>query len=958
MNKILPLLALLITNGVFAQYPVNPVKPTAASERISNLQTRNLLREQSLISDIVVRNVGPTVMGGRVTDLEVDPADATHFYVAFASGGLWETKNNGQSFEPLFDNNPTLIIGDFTVHWPSKTIYVGTGEVNSSRSSYSGLGVYRSTDNGKNWLNIGLHESHHIGKIVIHPENPDMIWVAVLGHLYSPNSERGVFQTTNGGKTWMHCLPVNWNTGAVDLVMDPEDPLHLYAAIWERTRRAWNFWEGGSHSGIMQTIDGGKSWSMVTDVKNGFPSGEHCGRIGLAMFSKDGKKVLYALVDNQQREPDKEKKTDKLVRKDFKEMSAETFKSIPDTALRDFLKDNGFDKEYTVAKVRKMISKGDITPLDLYKYLTDANAELFDDPVIGAQLYRSEDGGLNWKKTHEESIYGVCYSYGYYFGLVRVAAYDADEVYIAGVPLLRSTDGGKTFEFIGGDNVHVDHHALWVNPDKKGHLINGNDGGLVISYDYGEHWMRCHHPPVGQFYTVFADDKKPYNIYGGLQDNGVWKGPSTYSGRTSWQQYGKYPYQMLLGGDGMQVAVDKENDIVYTGFQFGHYFRLDQKMGASKPIQPKHKLGEEPLRFNWQTPIWLSVHNSDILYLGSNKLHRSLNRGIEFEAISSDLTKGGQKGDVSFGTLTSIHESPLKFGWLVIGTDDGLVKITKDGGETWLIISDKLPQNLWVSRVRFSKHKKDRIFVALNGYRWDDFNAYIYMSDDMGLTWQTLGKNLPKEPVNVVIEDPENEDLLYVGTDNGLYVSIDKGENFMSAGKDLPPVAIHDLFVQETSGDLVIGTHGRSVYVMPLKELQKLSEIRDSFLVVFELPEIIKRESWGKKDFEWKYDEPEIRLAFYSSQTQTDSALIRIRTSDGFVLNSFKTAVNKGINSAILKFYINADSLSWPANISSLKPYKSDNGKYYLPISDYRVFVESNGIERQTLLRIKKEHGE
>ncbi len=375
---------------------------------------------------------------------------------------------------------------------------------------------------------------------------------------------------------------------------------------------------------------------------------------------------------------------------------------------------------------------------------------------------KSKDGGLSWTKTHDDYLDGLVYSYGYYFGVIKTNPKHPGKIYIAGVPILRSDDGGKTFKSINGQNVHADHHAIWINPKNKNHLIIGNDGGVNISYDDGENWIKCNTPSVGQFYSVNVDNQKPYNVYGGLQDNGVWVGPNNYKPSVSWHEEGEYPYKRLLGGDGMHVEIDNRNpDIVYTGYQFGYYYRIDRFTGKRYFIQPKHELGESPYRFNWQTPIHLSIHNQDILYLGANKLMRSMNQGDDWKAISDDLTNGGKVGNVSYGTLTSVSESPFQFGLIYTGSDDGLVHVTKNSGSSWTQISNSFPKDLWVSRVIASQHKKERVYVSLNGYRWDDFKTYIYVSEDYGNTWKSLNTNIPDSPVNVIKEDPENENLLY-----------------------------------------------------------------------------------------------------------------------------------------------------------------------------------------------------
>ncbi|MFM7156129.1 MAG: WD40/YVTN/BNR-like repeat-containing protein, partial [Bacteroidota bacterium] len=605
-----------------------------------------------------------------------------------------------------------------------------------------------------------------------------------LGKLYSPSQERGVYKTSDGGKTWQRMLFVNENSGAIDLVADPNDPNTLYAAAWERTRRAWHFEGAGEGSGIWKSTDGGNTWTA--SAQKGFPLGPKAGRIGLAAGKKNGKTVLYAFIDNQNPKKAKEdKKEEGLTKDQLRNMSKEDFLKLPDDKIENYLKDNRFPETYSVKKVRELVSKDKIKPVALVEYLEDANQQLFETDYTGAELYRSEDGGASWKKTHEDPLEQMFFTYGYYFANVRCMNEDADQVYLIGFFIVRSEDGGKTWKNINGDNVHVDHHALWLNPARPGHIVNGNDGGVNISWDNGASWMKCNNPPVGQFYAVTTDRAEPFRVYGGAQDNGVWTGPSGYKASDEWHQTGAYPYEELIGGDGMQIQVDfRDNNTLYTGYQFGNYYRMDRKAEEAKRITPQHELGERPLRFNWQTPIHLSRHQQDVLYLGANKVYRSFDKGDKWEAISGDLTKGGKPGNVPFGTLTSVHESPLRFGLLYAASDDGLIHVTRDGGETWTRISDNLPQDLWVSRVQASAHERGRVYASLNGYRNDDFSAYLYASDDYGQTWKKTGNTLPAEPINVVREDDENENVLYVGTDHHIYVSLDRGETFntLSAG--------------------------------------------------------------------------------------------------------------------------------------------------------------------------------
>lgn len=824
-QSIFSLLFLLVSFFTNAQ-----VKPTSAADRMKGLEKRKVLESRSTLNQVKFRNIGPTVMSGRVSDIEANPADPTEFYVAYSSGGLWYSNNNGLSFTPIFDSTDVLTIGDIAVNWNTGTIWVGTGEVNSSRSSYAGLGVYRSKDKGKSWQYAGLPESHHIGKIQLHPTDDNIAWVAALGHLYSPNRERGVFKTTDGGATWKQTLFVDENTGAVEMEMNPQNPNELYAAAWYRTRRAWNFEESGASSGIYKSTDGGETWSLVSKPGSGFPNGSHVGRIGLAVYPKNPQ-VVYAIVDNQAPRPDTSKKdTTSYILDDLKNLSIEQFAMLNQSRLDTFLKRNRLSQRYTAKQIKDLVASNQLKPTSLYDYLYVNTG--FEGTPIGAEVYRSDNGGQSWRKTHTADI-PIFFTYGYYFAKIYVSPYNPDKVYALGFSSQLSTDGGKTWKNMDKPNVHADHHALWINPNRDSHLINGNDGGVNITYDNGENWFKANTPAVGQFYSVTTDNASPYNVYGGLQDNGVWYLPSVRP-RNSFANSGLGLAdgfeRNIGGGDGMQVQVDpRDNLTTFYGSQFGNYARTNRlTRQGTRRISPRHEMGEKPLRFNWQSPILLSPHNPEILYFGSHKFHRSFNQGDTMIALSGDLTKGGREGDVPYGTLTTISESPIRFGLLYSGTDDGNIHVSKDAGYSWTLISApvkkgfSLPQGLWVSRVTASRHKEARVYASLNGYRYDDFMPYLYISEDHGTTWSPIGRDLPAEPINVVKEDPKNENIIYVGTDGGLYVSFDKGQSFMMWNAGLPrSVPVHDITIQERENEIVLGTHGRSIYIAKLDEIQK-----------------------------------------------------------------------------------------------------------------------------------------
>ncbi|MEJ1221569.1 VPS10 domain-containing protein [Sediminicola sp. 1XM1-17] len=933
------------------------IAPTSKADIQKAVQQKESKDASSLVKNIPFKNIGPTIMSGRVVDIDVNPNNPTEFYVGYASGGLWYTNNNGTSFTPVMDNSPTQNVGDIAVDWKSGTIWVGTGENNASRSSYAGIGLLKSEDKGKTWQQMGLEDSHHFGRILINPSNPNEVVVGVTGHLYSPNEERGVYKTTDGGKTWNKTLFVSKNTGIIDVAMAPNNFNIQFAASWEKDRKAWDFIGNGSGSGIYKSTDGGTSWNKVSTAQSGFPTGEGVGRIGLAVYDEN---TVYAVHDSQFRREKKgesEKKSDGLTKEDFKSMSTETFLKLEDKKLNEFLKTNGFQEKYRANNVKQLVESGTVKPIDIAHYLEDANSMLFDTPVVGAEVYRSDDGGMTWKKRNENYIDDLFYSYGYYFAQIAIDPSNKDKIYLAGVPIIRSDDGGKTYTSINGDNVHSDHHSIWINPKMSGHIVNGNDGGVNISYDDGAHWIKNNTPSVGQFYYINVDNEEPYNVYGGLQDNGVWKGAHNAQENTEWHQDGQYPWKSIMGGDGMQVQIDVRNhNIVYTGFQFGNYYRLDLENNKRTYIQPKHELGETPYRFNWQTPILLSTHNQDILYIGGNKLHRSMNQGDDWATISGDLTNGGKKGNVAYGTLTSISESPFKFGLIYTGSDDGLVQVTQDGGSRWEVLNpvgNSKPAELWVSRVVASQHKKERVYVALNGYRWDDFTPYIYMSNDYGKTWKNIANNIPTAPVNAIIEDPANENVLFVGTDNGAYVSFDQGGSWEAFSEGLPNVAVHDLKIQAKAKHLLVGTHGRSIYKADIGNIQQMeSADLNKNLVVFKVGDIRHSDRWGNSWSSWsKPSTPGIDLTFYTSKP--GSFTTKVLTDGGIEVSQGQMDADKGFNvvSYDVAFSKAGKSAFLKKNKMELK--EAGNGKTYLPKGKYTMEISGNGSSEKVSFELK-----
>lgn len=892
------LLPLSLAPPAFAERPA-AADPASFDAKEAAWQRHLELDEASLFHGLEWRNIGPVIQGGRVVDIESVPGKPYSFLVAYASGGLWRTDNNGVTFEPIFDANPTIVMGDIAVD-PSNPdrIWVGTGENNSSRSSYGGHGVYRSDDGGATWTFTGLGDSDRIGRIAVDPRNGDVVYVGVLGKLYTPGGERGVFKTTDGGESWSHVLdPDDDWTGVIDLVMHPANPDVLYAATWERSRRPWDFVEGGDGSGIWRSTDAGETWQRLD---GGLPQGEHVGRIGLTI-SASNPEILYASVDNQEELPEEKWDLgDSAVNpKRLRTMTKEEFLAQDPEAIEDFIRGNDLDPTLDAKTLIRKVKDDEVTLQDLLDEISDANANLFNTDIQGLEVYRSDDGGSNWARTHEDPIREVVYTYGYYFGQIRVDPTNPDVVYAMGVPIIKSEDGGKTWFSIQDPEVHVDYQSQWIHPENSQHVIVGNDGGLDASWDGGKTWIKLDSQPVGQFYAIAVDMDDPYNVYGGLQDNGTLKGPSTGEpGRPGWRVIG--------GGDGMHVQV-ADDGTTYIGFQFGYYFRLNPD-GSRDMVRPRDALGEKALRYNWSTPILLSRHQDDILYFGADKLYRSMDRGDTWTAISDDLTENPNRGDVPFGTMTSLSESPGQFGLIWAGTDDGQVLVTPDGGVTWNDVTDGLPADRWVSRVEASSHETTRAYLSLNGYRDDDTTAYVYVTEDLGKTWTSLADGLPAEAVNVVREDPVNADVLYVGTDRGAYVSLDRGQTWQGLPNGLPNVPVHDLVIHPRERELVAGTHGRSIYILDVLPVQELSAVREEAVYVFPLEDVQYSRGWRGQRSRWFYrpdDDPEVKIPFWSAED--GEAVLTVLDSDDRELRRLKMDVETGVNVFVWDLLLDED---------------------------------------------------
>ena len=941
MKKFLSIVLYTISYTLVFSQP----SPSDAQSIINAYKNKETLTHSSRVKNIEFRNIGPTIMSGRVVALEVNPQNPTQFYVAYASGGVWYTDNNGTSFESISDDWPTQNIGEIAMDWNNNILWVGTGENNSSRSSYSGIGILKTNADGSNWKNIGLHDSHHIGKILINPENSDHVVIGVTGHLYSNNTNRGVYVTKDGGENWNKTLYVDDISGIIDMSYTPGDFKIMYATSWEKDRKAWTFDEDGNGSGIYKSIDAGDNWTLISNNKSGFPTGVGVGRIGLAVFDKD---IVYAVVDNQNFRQSTKKEEDKgLTKESFIGMTLERFNKISVDDLKSFLRSNRFPSKYKPEAIKKEINEGKLQPEDLYRYLVNANSELFDTPIIGAEVYKSIDGGNKWVKTHDSYLDGVYNTYGYYFGKIHVDPNNSEKIYTYGVPILSSDDGGKTFYRIGKENVHADHHDLWINPEKPGHLINGNDGGVNITYDDGENWIKNNSTEVGQFYAINVDYQKPYNVYGGLQDNGVWMGPHNAAVNKRWNMTGQYPWKGILGGDGMEIQIDNRNpNIVFTGYQFGFYSRLDLDSGKRKSIKPSHELGESPYRFNWQTPILLSPHNQDVLYLGSNFLHKSTDQGDNWENISEDLTNGGKKGNVPYGTITTISESPIKEGVIYVGSDDGLIHVTKNGGKTWRNISGNLPKELWVSNVFASNHDEKIVYLSLDGYRWDNFSPYLFKSKNYGKTWESISSNLPDSPINVVIEDNVNEDILYIGNDHGVYISLDQGKTWEPFSNGLTSAAVHDLVIQEDEQHLLVGTHGRSIYLADISLIQNHAiDNQQADIKIFDIKDISFSERWGtKRSTDINYFDPNLKFSIFSKMNKDVS--LQIINTNKDILFEESISLDTGFN------FINYN-LSVSEDINLDFGVESQNGEKYLGKGTYIISIKTDNTIITNQFKIK-----
>lgn len=742
-------------------------RPTDPALRLRMYQEHLDLKEASPFRNHPWQFVGPTNISGRMTDIAVVTPKGQYYtiYVAGASGGVWRTSNEGVSWEPVFQEAASTSIGEVTVAPSDQDIvWVGTGEANIFRSSMAGAGVYKSEDGGETWRHMGLPGTHTIPRIVIHPTDPDIVYVAASGHEWTHDEFRGLYKTTDGGESWQKILYVDDRTGVIDLVMHPTDPETLYAATWQRIRQKWNDPRnetGYGGSGIYKTTNGGGTWR---EVNTGLPAREHRGRIGIDI-ARSNPDVIYAFIDNY-----------------------EVAREAPEGEVDAYGRPRG--------------------------------------PVIqGASVFRSEDGGGRWTRMSEPDMYmqGLSGTYGWVFGQIRVDPNDEDRIYVMGLDLNVSDDGGRTFRPLQG--MHGDHHGLWIDPANSDYLVNVNDGGVAISYDRGENWRTFYdNLPLAQFFNVAYDMREPFRVYGSVQDHGSYWGIVDLSRGRHAIPAGEF--ESAPGGEGSSHAVDPSNpDIVYSAGFYGTLQKTDMATGETETIVPTPPEGELPYRGQWVAPFILSPHDPHVIYHGMNYLFRSMDRGETWRRISPDLTFNdpAKYGDIPYQTLFSIAESPSRFGLLYVGTDDGRIWRTEDGGGEWTEINRGVPVK-WVAELVASRHDPATVYMAQNGKRDDDFTPYLWKSTDYGARWTSIVNNLPSGPVNVIKEDPKNPDVLYVGTDLGVYVSLDAGEEWLSLpGGGLPSSFYQDLVIHPRDDVLVVASHGRGLWAMDVRPIQALT---------------------------------------------------------------------------------------------------------------------------------------
>jgi photosystem II stability/assembly factor-like uncharacterized protein len=753
--------------ALHAQVPAVAPAPADADYLRKAYDTYRSMEQTSPFRSATWQFLGPTNISGRATDVAVaDSNGRRRVYAGYATGGVWKTDDNGATWQAIFEHMPSTSTGDLAVA-PSNPdiVWVGTGEANIFRASMPGVGIYKSVDAGRTWQHMGLTDTQTIARIIVHPTNPDIVYVAATGHEWTDNEMRGVFKTTDGGRTWAKIYYKSARTGAIDLVMDPRDPNTLYAALWQRIRRKWSdprVEPGYNEGGIVKTTDGGRTW---TDMNQGLPAPEFRGRIGIDL-ARSKPDVIYAFVDNYE------------------------LGRGPQANERD-----AYGRPITNGRIKS------------------------------AEVYRTDDGAKTWRKVSESNDYMLNHSgtYGWVFGQIRVDPMDENTIYTMGLGLNVSHDAGKTFTRIGG--THGDHHGLWIDPTNSKILYNANDGGVYLSDDGGGRWTHAVSASATQFYNVELDTAQPFHAYGSVQDIGSRRATVTLALD---RKITPVAFDNAPGGEGSNHAVDPNNpNIVYSHGFYGNFQRTDVSAGANgrgTDVQPKDPDAE--LRAQWMAPFFISPHNSAVVYAGYQFLFRSKNRGDSWDKISSDLTGNDaaqmlpkNSSAIPYQTIVAITESPKKQGVFYVGTDDGRIHTTIDDGKEWTELTSRIPSKRWISRIVASQFADGTVYITQRGREDDDFAPYVYKSTDFGKTLKSIAGNIPAGPVNVIREDPRDANVLYVGTDFGVYVSTNGGTAWQVYGGNLPSVQVSDLQFQKRDNVIVISTYGRGLWVMDATKL-------------------------------------------------------------------------------------------------------------------------------------------
>jgi photosystem II stability/assembly factor-like uncharacterized protein len=816
------------------------------------------------------REIGPASPAGRIDDFAALESNPATFYVATATGGLWKTTNNGTTFEVLFDGETTSSIGDVAIAPEDPNlVWVGTGENNNRQSSSWGDGIYKSTDGGKTWRNMGLGASRHIARIVVDPGDLDVVYVAALGSLFGPGGDRGVYKTTDGGETWNLVLHVDDDTGATELVMDPRNPKVLYAATYQRRRATWGFNGGGPGSAIEKTTDGGKTWTRLT---KGIPEGPK-GRIGLDVYRKNPD-VVYARIEH----PDE------------------------------------------------------------------------------GGVYRSDDAGASWSKRSSVNPRPM------YFSQIRIDPNDDQRIYVLGVQLHVSDDGGKTFRDEGAEKIHVDFHAMWIDPKNSRHILLGGDGGVGVSYDRSETYDLLSNMNLGQFYHVSYDMGSPYLVCGGLQDNNTWCGPSAVRSRGG---IANDDWFIIGGGDGFVALVDPKNPrVLYSESQNGRMNRVDRVTNERQSIRPEVALGESKLRWNWDTPMMLSPHDPETIFVAANKLFRSRDRGYVWEAVSPDLTTNADReelalmgvygkdakiakndGIAEYPTLVAFAESELEAGLYWAGSEDGLVQVSSDAGVHWTEVSKNvpgLPKGTYVSRLVPSRFSSSRIYATFDGHRLDDFRAYVYASEDLGQSWVRISSSLPAgEVARTITEDLVNAEVLYLGTERGLFTTVDRGREWHRVKANLPTVPIYEITLHPRDNDMLLATHGRSLWILDdLTPFQNYSQAGSSPAHLFSVPTAIQRNPAGDRmrDFEGNRrflgDNPEPgTIVTYRLAADAKDVAIEVRDGAGSVVRELRGDEMKDKNASGMH------QVAWDLRRAPLPKVKGQDGEGRFGPGDRGPFV-------------------